>query len=90
MDFAVNNAGVHGGLMETAMLTVEDWNRTVAINLKGVFLCMQREIRQMVSRGKGAIVNMASTAALEGYVNASGYVASKHAVLGLTRTAALE
>jgi NAD(P)-dependent dehydrogenase (short-subunit alcohol dehydrogenase family) len=68
----------------------ETWERVIAINLTGVWLCMKYEIPQMLKRGGGAIVNTASAAGLVGSPRGAAYVASKHAVVGLTKTAALE
>ena len=91
LDCAFNNAGIEGELNSTVDCTEDNFDRTIAVNLKGVWLCMVQEIRQMLNQGTGgAIVNMASVAGLVGFRNLPAYVASKHAVLGLTRTAALE
>lgn len=91
LDCAFNNAGIEGELATTAECTETNFDRTIAVNLKGVWLCMAREIAQMLSQGSGgAIVNMASVAGLVGFRNLPAYVASKHGVLGLTKTAALE
>ena len=89
LDCAVNNAGTTGASAPTVEYTLEDWNRTIALNLTGVFLCMRTEIPAMLERG-GAIVNMASGAGLVGFAGLPAYVASKHGVVGLTRAAALE
>lgn len=89
LDCAVNNAGTTGASATTADYTIEDWNRTIALNLTGVFLCLRAEIPVMLERG-GAIVNMASGAGLVGFPGLPAYVASKHGVVGLTRAAALE
>jgi NAD(P)-dependent dehydrogenase (short-subunit alcohol dehydrogenase family) len=70
--------------------TIENWNRVIAINLTGVFLCMKYEIPLMLRHGGGAIVNTASVAGLIGGAGAPAYVAAKHGVAGLTKTAALE
>ena len=70
--------------------TEENWDKTIGINLKGVWLCMKDEIVQMRKQGNGAIVNCASIAGLSGFSGLPGYVASKHGVVGLTKTAALE
>jgi len=89
LDFAHNNAGiVRGGL--THEISESDWSRILDVNLTGVWRCMKHEIVQMLRQGGGAIVNTASTAGLVGIVERSAYVASKHAVVGLTRVAALE
>ena len=90
LDYAHNNAGIAGGAASTKNYTEEEWDRTLAINLKGVWLCMKYEIAQMHTHGGGAIVNTASTAGLVGFAGGAGYVASKHGVVGLTKTAALE
>jgi NAD(P)-dependent dehydrogenase (short-subunit alcohol dehydrogenase family) len=90
LDMAVNNAGIGGSWRRTADYPHDEWDRVLSINLSGVFYCMQQELRQMVSQGGGAIVNVASIAGVRGLPNASAYTASKHGVVGLTRTAALE
>jgi NAD(P)-dependent dehydrogenase (short-subunit alcohol dehydrogenase family) len=90
LDCAFNNAGIEGAITPTADYTEEDWDRVIAINLKGVWLCMKAEIPQMLKQGGGAIVNTASVAGLVGFQGLSAYVASKHGVNGLTKTAALE
>jgi NAD(P)-dependent dehydrogenase (short-subunit alcohol dehydrogenase family) len=90
LDFAYNNAGVEGTQAPLAEAEERDWERTLDINLKGVWLCMHHEIPAMLRNGGGAIVNTASVAGLVGFPNLAPYVASKHGVIGLTRTAALE
>ena len=90
LDCAHNNAGIEGAVATTAECTEENWDRIIAINLKGVWLCMKYEIPQMLKQGSGAIVNTASGAGLVGIPRAGAYVASKHGVVGLTKTAALE
>ena len=90
LDCAHNNAGVEGELAATADCAEANWDRTIAINLKGVWLCMRSEIPQMLQQGGGAIVNTSSAAGLVGFPTLPAYVASKHGVAGLTRTAALE
>jgi NAD(P)-dependent dehydrogenase (short-subunit alcohol dehydrogenase family) len=90
LDCAHNNAGVEGDLAATADCAEANWDRTIAINLKGVWLCMRSEIPQMLQQGGGAIVNTSSVAGLVGFPNLPAYVATKHGVVGLTRTAALE
>jgi 3-hydroxybutyrate dehydrogenase len=91
LDCAHNNAGVtQQDYPPTAEYPEDDWNRVMAINLTGVWLCMKYELQQMVQQGGGAIVNTASVAGLVGLAGRSAYVASKHGVIGLTKTAALE
>lgn len=90
IDCAHNNAGIEGVFATTADYPEEDWDRVMAVNLKGVWLCMKYVIPQMVQQGGGAIVNTASLAGLVGAKRMPAYVASKHGVAGLTKTAALE
>lgn len=90
LDAACNNAGIGGDLAPTADYSVEAWNKVIAINLTGVFLCMKYQIPQMLQGGGGAIVNMASILGAVGMANAPAYSAAKHGVLGLTKAAALE
>lgn len=90
LDYAHNNAGIMGAMAPTADCTEENWDRLMAINLKGVWLCMRYEIPQMRKQGGGAIVNTSSAAGLVAFPTLSAYVASKHGVAGLTKTAALE
>lgn len=90
LDTAFNNAGVEGSWMPMVDLPEEEWDRVLDINLKGVFLCMKYEVPEMIKAGGGTIVNMSSVAGLMGTPAAAPYGASKHGVIGLTRTAALE
>jgi NAD(P)-dependent dehydrogenase (short-subunit alcohol dehydrogenase family) len=92
LDCAHNNAGIASGGQRafTADYPEEKWHQVIAINLTGVWLCMKYEIPQMLQQGGGTIVNTASVAGLIGLPYASAYVASKHGVVGLTKTAALE
>ncbi|MGC1239990.1 MAG: SDR family oxidoreductase [Chryseosolibacter sp.] len=90
IDFAVNNAGIEGATAPTHECTEENWEKTININLKGIWLCMKHEIMIMLKQGRGAIVNTASVAGLIGFPGLPAYVASKHAIVGLTKTAALE
>jgi NAD(P)-dependent dehydrogenase (short-subunit alcohol dehydrogenase family) len=90
LDFAFNNAGIEGLLASTADCTEENWDQTLAINLKGVWLCMKYELRHMLERGAGVIVNCSSVAGLVGFPQLPAYVASKHGIVGVTRAAALE
>jgi hypothetical protein len=90
LDIAVNNAGI-GGLQPVLHETpIEVWRRILSVNLDGVFHCMHHELRAMAPRGKGSIVNMSSVLGLRGAPNGTAYVASKHAVIGLTKAAAAE
>ena len=90
LDCAHNNAGIEGATGKTADYREEDWDRVIRINLTGVWFCMKYEISQMLKQGGGAIVNTASDAGLLGVPQMPAYVASKHGVVGLTKTAALE
>jgi NAD(P)-dependent dehydrogenase (short-subunit alcohol dehydrogenase family) len=90
LDAAFNNAGIEGEAVDSAACTLANWERVMAVNLRGVWLCLREEVRQMLRQGEGAIVNCASVAGLVGLPNMPAYVASKHGVVGLTKTAALE
>ncbi|UFN51556.1 SDR family oxidoreductase (plasmid) [Roseomonas sp. OT10] len=90
LDAAFNNAGTMAHVAPTADSTREEWDRVIGINLRGVWCCMKHELRQMQRQGSGAIVNNASVGALTGNPGIGAYIASKHGVVGLTRTAALE
>ncbi|HEX9780672.1 MAG TPA: glucose 1-dehydrogenase [bacterium] len=90
VDCAVNNAGIEGEDAPTADCAAENWTRVLAVNLTGVWLCMKYELRQMLAQGSGSIVNVSSVAGLIGVRGLPAYSASKHGVLGLTKTAALE
>jgi NAD(P)-dependent dehydrogenase (short-subunit alcohol dehydrogenase family) len=91
LDVAFNNAGIEGVWAPIVRQSEEDWDRTIDINLKGVWLCLKYEIRQMLKQGNGgAVVNMASIIGLIGSAGVAAYSASKHGVIGLTKTAALE
>jgi NAD(P)-dependent dehydrogenase (short-subunit alcohol dehydrogenase family) len=90
LDAAFNNAGVMARIAPTVDSSREDWDRVIGINLRGVWSCMKHELRQMERQGSGAIVNNASVGALTGNPGIGSYIASKHGVVGLTRTAALE
>jgi NAD(P)-dependent dehydrogenase (short-subunit alcohol dehydrogenase family) len=90
LDCAHNNAGISGQIVSVAEDTEENWDRTLAVDLKGVWLCMKYEILQMLKQGGGSIVNTASTAGLLGQVRMGAYAAAKHGVIGITKTAALE
>lgn len=88
LDCAFNNAGIEGRLASTIECTEANFDHTIAINLKGLWLCMRAELRHMLQQGSGAIVNMSSVAGLVGFVNLPAYVASKHGVVGLARAMA--
>ena len=91
LDIAFNNAGSEGVWVPIINQSEKDWDQTIDINLKGVWLCLKYEIRQMLKQGGGgAIVNMASVTGLVGSAGAAAYSASKHGVMGLTKSAALE
>src|SRR3989440_1113036 len=90
LDAAFNNAGVMQRRVDTADLSGDEWDRVMAINLRGVWSCMKHELRQMLRQGSGAIVNCSSMGGLTGAPGLSAYAASKHGVIGLTRSAALE
>ena len=90
LDFAYNNAGIEGESAPIHECTEENWDKTINVNLKGVWLCMKYEIIEMLKQGKGAIVNCSSIAGLVGFQGLPAYVASKHGIIGLTKTAALE
>ena len=90
LDIAFNNAGIEGAQASTHECTNENWDKVISINLKGTWLCMKYEIAQMLKQGRGAIVNCSSIAGLVGFQGSPAYVASKHGIIGLTQTAALE
>jgi NAD(P)-dependent dehydrogenase (short-subunit alcohol dehydrogenase family) len=90
LDIAFNNAGVLGSGAAMIDFTEDDWDDVMGINLKGVWLCMKHEIPAMIQAGGGAIVNTSSIAGLVGSQHSPAYAASKHGVVGLTKTAALQ
>ena len=90
LDCAHNNAGVEGAIAPTGEYQQDQWDKVIAVNLKGVWLCMKYQIPHMLAQGGGAIVNTASGAGLIGVAGMPAYVASKHGVVGLSKTAALE
>jgi len=90
LDYAFNNAGIEGASAPTQDCSEENWDKTIGVNLKGVWLCMKYEIPEILKQGKGAIVNCASVAGLVGFAGLPAYVASKHGIVGLTKTTALE
>jgi NAD(P)-dependent dehydrogenase (short-subunit alcohol dehydrogenase family) len=90
LDAAFNNAGAEQATKAMVDITEEEWDRIVAINLRGVFLCMKFEIPLMLKQEGGAIVNTSSGAGIKGFGGGAAYVAAKHGVVGLTRAAALD
>lgn len=90
LDCCVNNAGVATPPIDIAEIPTSEWRRQIAVNLTGVLLSMQAELRAMRDRKSGSIVNLASLAGLVGVANRAAYVAAKHGVVGLTRAAALD
>lgn len=90
LDIAVNNAGIGGTPSRTVDTKVENWDNVMAVNATGVFYCMKHELKQMLSQSSGVIVNTSSIAGLRGLPSNFAYSASKHAVVGMTKTAAME
>lgn len=90
LDIAVNNAGIGGEANITGEMSPEGWRRVIDVNLNGVFYAMHAQLPALLARGGGAIVNVASILGQVGWRTASAYVASKHGVVGLTKSAALE
>jgi NAD(P)-dependent dehydrogenase (short-subunit alcohol dehydrogenase family) len=90
LDCAFNNAGIHKVFVSTIDFTLTDWNEIIDVNLKSVWLCMKHEIPQMLKQGKGAIVNTSSAAGLIAAPSNPAYPASKHGVVGLTKSTAIE
>ncbi len=90
LDIGVNNAGISGATARVTELSFAAWRRTMDVNLHAVFLCMRAEIPRLLAGGGGTIVNTSSAAGLMGFPGMAAYVASKHGVIGLTKTAALE
>ncbi|HEX9823361.1 MAG TPA: glucose 1-dehydrogenase [Actinomycetota bacterium] len=90
LDVAVNNAGIEGVLAPTADYPIEVWGRVLAVNLTGQWLSMKYEIPELLRRGGGAIVNVASILGVVGFANAPAYTAAKHGLVGLTKVAAME
>jgi NAD(P)-dependent dehydrogenase (short-subunit alcohol dehydrogenase family) len=90
IDCAHNNAGISGQMTSFTELSLDDWHRMIAINLTSVFLCLKYELLAMVAAGGGAIVNTSSGAGVVGFGGLPHYVAAKHGVLGLTKSAAQE
>jgi NAD(P)-dependent dehydrogenase (short-subunit alcohol dehydrogenase family) len=90
LDCAFNNAGIDSTIQPLHEQSIEDFDKLMSINVRGLFLCMKYEIQQMLKQGTGAIVNNSSMVGLIGSPETSPYIASKHAVMGLTRSAALD
>ena len=90
LDCAFNNAGIIHALQPIAQFDAAAFDRVIAVNLRGVFLCLKHELREMTRAGRGAIVNTASVTGLSPEADHGGYVAAKHGVIGLTKTAAIE
>lgn len=90
LDIAVNNAGIGGEQSPVGEYGLEAWRKVIDVNLNAVFYCMRYEIPAMLENGGGAIINMASILGSVGFANSSAYVAAKHGVVGLTKSAALE
>ena len=90
LDIAINNAGIGGPWGRLSDITFADWDRLMDINLSGVFYCMKAELTAMAEMKTGVIINVSSIAGLRGLAHSSAYSATKHAVIGLTKSAALE
>lgn len=90
LDCACNNAGIDGDWADTLSCTPDNFDRVYQVNVKGVWLCMREEIALMLPQRRGSIVNTASVAGHTGFIGYPAYTASKHAVMGLTKVAALE
>ena len=90
LDVAFNNAGYPGQLNNVVNCTMEEWNKTVDVNMLGVWLCMKHEIPEMKKRGGGAIVNTSSLCGVSGVNNMFAYTGAKHAIVGLTKSAAVD
>jgi len=90
LDVACNNAGIGGAIAPVAEQPIDAWDRVIAVNLSSVFYCMRAQLPRMLEAGGGAIVNMASILGAVAFAGSAGYVAAKHGVVGLTRTAAIE
>ena len=90
LDVACNNAGITGELSLTADYSLDGWQQIINVNLNSVFYCLKYELEVMLKQGSGAIINMSSILGQVGTPTLAGYVAAKHAVVGLTQTAAIE
>jgi NAD(P)-dependent dehydrogenase (short-subunit alcohol dehydrogenase family) len=89
-DVAFNNAGIGGEANRIGDMSIEGWNKIIAVNLSSVFYCMKYQLLQMEKQGNGVIINNSSILGSVGFANSAGYVAAKHGVVGLTKNAALE
>ena len=90
LDIACNNAGISGENKQTGDYSLENWEKVIKTNLSGIFYCMRYEIPAMLENKYGVIVNMSSVLGQVGFATSPAYVAAKHGVIGLTRTAAVE
>ncbi len=90
LDLAFNNAGVENKAQPLHEIELEEWDRILGINLRGAFVCMKHEIAQMLRQGGGVVVNTSSGAGIRGVAGGAAYAASKHAIIGMTRSAALD
>jgi len=90
LDVAFNNAGVENKPLPLHEIDLDEWDRILGINLRGTFLCMKHELAQMVRQGGGVVVNTSSGAGIRGVEGGAAYAASKHAIIGMTRSAALD
>lgn len=90
LDFSINNAGSNSPQVPIADMPIEDWDLAIKINQSGVFYCMHHQIPAMLTTGGGTIINISSVCGVSGFVGSSPYVAAKHAVVGLTKRAAVE
>lgn len=90
LDVAFNNAGVENKATPVAEIEVAEWDRILGVNLRGTFTCMKHEIAQMLHQGGGVVVNTSSGAGVRGVAGGAAYAASKHAIIGLTKSAALD
>ena len=90
LDIAFNNAGVENKAQPLHEIELEEWDRILGINLRGAFVCMKHEIAQMLHQGGGVVVNTSSGAGIRGVAGGASYAASKHAIIGMTRSAALD
>ena len=90
LDITFNNAGVENKAAPVAEIELDEWDRILDINLRGTFVCMKHELAQMVRQGSGVIINTSSGAGVRGVAGGASYAASKHAIIGLTKSAALD